>query len=99
VTRRPGDRYRNVEPRADPSYPWVQALDAARRRLSRLKRGTIIAAVLGLGAISGGISASRSSEQPAPPATDIFGQQVDAGQPNMGQLDFGHAPAIVSAPS
>lgn len=74
---------------AEPNYPWVLALSTARRRLSQLKAGVIIAGTVALGALAAVAAAASPSPgsqapatSPAAPAVDVFGQSTQAGPDN-----------------
>ena len=64
-------------------YPWVLAMQAARRRLPRVKIAIAASGTFGLGALTAIVAGSTGSavaapapatSAPAPAATDIFGQ-------------------------
>ena len=98
-----------------PEYPWVQAIQQARRLLWRLKVGVAATGTFALGlivALAAGQTASASSlapgASPAAPTTDVFGQSTQPGPDNQpGTIDPGlggqppaqQAPEIVTAPS
>ena len=75
---------------ADPHYPWVVAMDAARRRLTRLKVGVAVAGAVVLGCVAAlAAAASPTPAAPAPgvaasPASvDVFGQSTQPGPDNQ----------------
>ena len=67
-------------------YPWVQAMQAARRRLPRVKVAIAAAGAFTLGALAAiaagqtGSIAPASTSAPAA-TTDIFGQSTQGGAP------------------
>ena len=70
-------------------YPWVQAMQAARRRLPRVKVAIAAAGAFALGtltAIAAGqtnstAAAANASSSSAAATTDIFGQSTQGGPP------------------
>ena len=92
--------------------PWVQAMQAARRRLPRVKVGIAAAGTLALGALAAMAAGSTGTVAATPPAStaspatvDVFGQGTQPGvdnQPAAGQDTQPPpqaAPAIISAQS
>ncbi|HEV1998393.1 MAG TPA: hypothetical protein VGR61_09735 [Candidatus Dormibacteraeota bacterium] len=74
---------------AEPNYPWVVALSTARRRLSQMKAGVIIAGTVAFGAVAALAAAASPSPGaqapaalPGAPAVDVFGQSTHAGPDN-----------------
>ncbi|MEA2682574.1 MAG: hypothetical protein QOK05_902 [Chloroflexota bacterium] len=86
----------------DSQYPWVHAMQRARRLLWRLKIGVAATGTFALGlfvALAAGQSAAASapspSATPSAPATDVFGQSTQPGpdnQPNPVDPGLGQDP-------
>jgi len=90
-------------------YPWVQAMQAARRRLPRVKLAIAASGTFGLGVLTSIVAASAGTavaapvtgtSAPAPAVTDIFGQtQGGPDNPAAGNpADSGPGAAPPAAP-
>ncbi len=83
---------------AEPNYPWVVAMGAARRRLTRLQAAVAVAgavvlgAVAALAAVASPAPASTPGASPASSSVDVFGQSTQPGPDNQppGAIDPGN---------